>query len=278
MTTPGKAPRRPAAPAAPKPTTPAPAAPTQVLPEPREAPPAPRDPRFAHPLFVALAVLTSRWRFYARFKGAALDTAGPFYAVACALAALDAMLGAWERLASTRTRALLRAIKEDSELADMIRAAAVPSPYTPPADEAPLFADLRALCKRWSEGSASSPDEWAAREAWWLCYHALVNLLVLVDYWGSPAATLLFGFACDLLPPSQQAAAARPLSGAPNDAPWLAALRAHVADVIAAGLDATAPPGKRDLGRRMARRHIVEAKHAIEALFAAETVGKGGAA
>ena len=49
---------------------------------------------------------------------------------------------------------------------------------------------------------------------------------------------------------------------------WRSALRAHVDDAIAAGLDATAPPGERDLGRRMARLHIVEARRAIDALFA----------
>jgi hypothetical protein len=50
---------------------------------------------------------------------------------------------------------------------------------------------------------------------------------------------------------------------------WAADLREQVDDVVAAGLDATAPPGKRRLGRALAREQIVGAAASIERLFAA---------
>jgi hypothetical protein len=49
---------------------------------------------------------------------------------------------------------------------------------------------------------------------------------------------------------------------------WLRDVRTQSRDVVAAGLDATAPLGERDLGRRAARRIIVDAESALEALFA----------
>lgn len=51
-------------------------------------------------------------------------------------------------------------------------------------------------------------------------------------------------------------------------AAWLADVRAQTADIIAAGLDATAPPGERDLGRREARRIIREAGGALASRLA----------
>jgi hypothetical protein len=66
-------------------------------------------------------------------------------------------------------------------------------------------------------------------------------------------------------PPEPTGSTPSPLFPPPS---WLSALRAHIDDGMAAGLDATAPPGERDLGRRMARQHIVEARRAIDALFA----------
>ncbi len=50
-------------------------------------------------------------------------------------------------------------------------------------------------------------------------------------------------------------------------AAWLADMRDQTADIIAAGLDATAPPGGRELGRRAARRQIIEAGRKIGDLF-----------
>lgn len=50
-------------------------------------------------------------------------------------------------------------------------------------------------------------------------------------------------------------------------ASWGADLRAQIADVIAAGLDATAPPADRVLGRKVARGQIEEAAEALAALF-----------
>lgn len=50
---------------------------------------------------------------------------------------------------------------------------------------------------------------------------------------------------------------------------WLADVRAQADDAIHAGLDATAPPGERDLGRRSARRAIVDARGALQALLGA---------
>jgi hypothetical protein len=44
-------------------------------------------------------------------------------------------------------------------------------------------------------------------------------------------------------------------------------MRDQTADIIAAGLDATAPPGGRELGRRAARRQIIEAGRKIGDLF-----------
>jgi hypothetical protein len=60
----------------------------------------------------------------------------------------------------------------------------------------------------------------------------------------------------------------------PDDAgPHLSAaalddLRVQLDDILAAALDATAPPGRRTLGRREARRQIVEAARKCEAIFA----------
>ncbi len=50
---------------------------------------------------------------------------------------------------------------------------------------------------------------------------------------------------------------------------WAAELREQVDDVIAAGLDATAAPGKRRLGRALAREQIAAAAGSVERLFAA---------
>lgn len=56
---------------------------------------------------------------------------------------------------------------------------------------------------------------------------------------------------------------------------WAVDLREQVDDAIAAGLDATAPPGRRRLGRALAREQIAGAAGSIERLFAA--VGVAGA-
>ena len=65
---------------------------------------------------------------------------------------------------------------------------------------------------------------------------------------------------------------------------WAVDLREQIEDVIAAGLDATAPPGQRRLGRLLAREKVREAAGSIERLFAAVGLaaeeergrGKGG--
>jgi hypothetical protein len=51
-------------------------------------------------------------------------------------------------------------------------------------------------------------------------------------------------------------------------------LRVQVEDIIAAGLDATAPPSKRTLGQSEARRQIQEAAKKCRAIFA---LVRGGA-
>lgn len=50
---------------------------------------------------------------------------------------------------------------------------------------------------------------------------------------------------------------------------WLADLRQQTDDILAAGLDATAQPAERDLGRRAARRIITDAGRKLAALYAA---------
>ena len=50
---------------------------------------------------------------------------------------------------------------------------------------------------------------------------------------------------------------------------WFARLRAQIEDVIAAGEDATRPPGQRRLGRAAAREAIEEAGRALEQLLEA---------
>jgi hypothetical protein len=52
-------------------------------------------------------------------------------------------------------------------------------------------------------------------------------------------------------------------------AAWLEGMHEHVADLAAAALDATEAPARRDLGRREARRIIVESEEAIASAFAA---------
>lgn len=48
---------------------------------------------------------------------------------------------------------------------------------------------------------------------------------------------------------------------------WLHAVREQARDIAAAGLDATAPPGARELGRKAARRIVTEAADKLELLF-----------
>lgn len=57
---------------------------------------------------------------------------------------------------------------------------------------------------------------------------------------------------------------------------WLRDVRTQSRDVVAAGLDATAPLGERELGRRAARRIIVDAEGALETLFASAAAGLSG--
>jgi hypothetical protein len=70
---------------------------------------------------------------------------------------------------------------------------------------------------------------------------------------------------CGPAPESDDAAPHRATS---LSAAALADLRAQLDDIVAAALDATEPPGRRTLGRREARRQIVEAARKCEAIFA----------
>lgn len=56
---------------------------------------------------------------------------------------------------------------------------------------------------------------------------------------------------------------------------WAADLREQVDDAVAAGLDATAAPGRRRLGRALAREQIAAAAGSIERLFAAVGIAGG---
>ena len=49
---------------------------------------------------------------------------------------------------------------------------------------------------------------------------------------------------------------------------WFRALHDDIDDLYAAAEDATRPPSQRDLGRRLARRHIRDAGRALRALLA----------
>lgn len=66
-------------------------------------------------------------------------------------------------------------------------------------------------------------------------------------------------------PPSPQVDLADPATRAE----WLARACEHTADLIAAALDATAPPGLRMLGRKGAREIITETAGVLTANFAA---------
>jgi len=50
---------------------------------------------------------------------------------------------------------------------------------------------------------------------------------------------------------------------------WFQALRDDIEDLYAAAEDATRPPSKRDLGRRLARKNILAAGRGLRALLAA---------
>src|SRR5215468_4264037 len=54
---------------------------------------------------------------------------------------------------------------------------------------------------------------------------------------------------------------------------WLTDLHKNIKDAIAAGDDATRPPGERDLGRRTAREHILEAHRSLRLLIEAARRG-----
>ena len=56
---------------------------------------------------------------------------------------------------------------------------------------------------------------------------------------------------------------------------WAVDLREQVDDAVAVGLDATAAPGRRRLGRALAREQIAAAAGSIERLFAAVGVSGG---
>lgn len=57
------------------------------------------------------------------------------------------------------------------------------------------------------------------------------------------------------------------LADAAEASAWLAQLREQIDDAVAAGDDATRPPGQRDLGRRSARRAILEAGRSLRELL-----------
>jgi hypothetical protein len=59
---------------------------------------------------------------------------------------------------------------------------------------------------------------------------------------------------------------------------WLDAVGHAVEDALAAGEDATRPPGKRALGRAMAREHVVEAGEQLRCLMEAARMGVQGKA
>jgi hypothetical protein len=54
---------------------------------------------------------------------------------------------------------------------------------------------------------------------------------------------------------------------------WLDAVDCATHDALAAGDDATRPPGRRVLGRAMARTHVLEARHQLLCLFEAAKRG-----
>jgi hypothetical protein len=56
---------------------------------------------------------------------------------------------------------------------------------------------------------------------------------------------------------------------------WLKGVRSQVEDAVAAGEDATRSLGKRGLGRLMARRMVIEARHALLELLQAAERGIG---
>jgi hypothetical protein len=57
-------------------------------------------------------------------------------------------------------------------------------------------------------------------------------------------------------------------SAVPTPEAWFAALRDDIDDLYAAAEDATRPPAKRDLGRRLARKHILASARSLRTLLA----------
>lgn len=57
---------------------------------------------------------------------------------------------------------------------------------------------------------------------------------------------------------------------------WLTELRMQIDEVVAAGEDATRPPGERALGRAAARRAILEARTALGQILSAAERGARG--
>jgi hypothetical protein len=57
---------------------------------------------------------------------------------------------------------------------------------------------------------------------------------------------------------------------------WLDDLREQIDDAIGAAEDATRSPGRRDLGRRMARRIVLGARESIASLLDSAERGAGG--
>lgn len=58
---------------------------------------------------------------------------------------------------------------------------------------------------------------------------------------------------------------------------WLADLRTQIDDALAAGEDATRPPARRELGRRAARRAVVQAGRALDRILAVAEQAVDGA-
>ena len=205
-----------------------------------------------------MVALAGRWRGAVHAKGADLDTTGALFAVACVLAAIEIMITRWGTREATRLAAYGRALHTDATIGRMAEQSAL-TPYTPPAEDAPLFAALRSLCDDcWRTVSDASVPE--TKDVSWACACALRGLVTMLDRWGSPVAGSYRNLALDMAGPSLRATLA---SAPPTPSALLAIIDDQIHDIIAAGLDATAPPAERDLGRRAARRIIMDAERAI---------------
>lgn len=161
------------------------------------------------------------------------------------------------------------------------------SPATRTVDDLTNMAKLAAsLVKTGNiavDGHGMAVNDHAAAVTFAVVFTATLHLLHLLRVYATPEGEQIRERICVFMQPGKEAVAAAATHAARAAAAaqalalfsGLADLRVQVEEIIAAGLDATAPPSKRNLGLHAARQQILEAAEKCRAAF--DLAGKDGA-